>query len=250
MSDKMPAVKVPVTVTTEGVSKGLKDTEAKIAASAQRIQKTRAAMTPALGALGGGPIGGVLGGIGGMGAGGGMAAVMLGAVLAPVLAITKTFDSMVTAAQGAGEALAKFQATGELAAGMNSVMLERLAKVEARTKGLGEMPGFGAGIAFGTGGEKTLMEEFAVEIKKFPTMFGAYLGKLFTAEGTLSEKVGQALASAYGAVGTEGQAQYFEASMRDPRLRSRLHENLTAYMDDPRSAAQVRELRKINRNLS
>jgi hypothetical protein len=38
--------------------------------------------------------------------------------------------------------------------------------------------------------------------------------------------------------------------MRDPRLRSRLHENLTAYMDDPRSAAQVRELRKINRNLS
>jgi hypothetical protein len=129
-------------------------------------------------------------------------------------------------------------------------MLERLAKVEARTKGVGEMPGFGAGVAFGTGGEKTLMEEFAVEIKKFPTMFGAYLGKLFTAEGTLSEKVGQALASAYGAVGTEGQAQYFEASMRDPRLRSRLHENLTAYMDDPSSAAQVRELRKINRNLS
>jgi hypothetical protein len=230
------------------MNRGLKDAEAKVAASAQRMQRARAVMQPTLGALGAGPLGSVLGGIGA--AGGGPLALAAGAIAAPILAITKTFESMIEASKGAGEALAKFQATGELAAGMNSVMLERLAKVEARTKGLGEMPGFGAGVAFGTGGEKTLMEEFAVELKKFPTMFGAYLGKLFTAEGTLSEKVGQALASAYGAVGTEGQAQYFEASMRDPRLRSRLHENLTAYMDDPRSAAQVRELRKINRNLS
>lgn len=248
MTDKMPAVKVPVTVTNEGVAKGLRDTEAKVKASAERIARTRATMGPGLGALGGGPLGGILGGaFGGEAAMGGIA---VGGGLAAFLSLTRAFDAMVEAATGAGEAFKKFQATGELAVGMNSAVLETLARFEARNKPEPGAPGFGAGLVFGTGGQRTMLEEFGREAKKYPAMFGAYFGKLFTAEGTLTEKVGQALAAGYAAVAPEGQAQYLQALMNDPRRRGDLHATFTEFMDTPRSDATTRELKRINRNLS
>jgi hypothetical protein len=246
VSQRLPALKIAASVQTSTMNRGLKDAEAKVAASAQRMQRARAVMQPTLGALGAGPLGSVLGGIGA--AGGGPLALAAGAIAAPILAITKTFESMIEASKGAGEALAKFQATGELAAGMNSVMLERLAAIEARTKGFGEAPGFGAGIAFGTEGRKTLGEEFTAEAKKLPTMVGAYLGKLFTAEGGLTERFSQAFTSALASVAPQGQAQYLEALMRDPNRRGTLNETFS--MTPESASAQVRELRKINRNLS
>ena len=248
MTAKLPALKIAASVNTSQMNQGLKEAERKTKASAERIARTRATLQPGLGAVGAGPLAGILGGaFGGEAAMGGIA---VGGGLAAFLSLTKAFDAMVDAANGAGEAFQKFQATGELAAGMNSAVLETLARFEERNKAQPGVAGFGAGLVFGSGGQKTMLEQFGSEAKKLPGMFGAYLGKLFTADGTLSEKVGQALAAGYAAVAPEGQAQYLQALMNDPRRRSDLHATFTEFMDTPRADATTRELKRINRNLS
>ena len=247
MTDKMPAVKVPVTVTNEGVAKGLRDTEAKVKASAERIARTRATMTTTLGGLGAGPLGGILGGA--MTGPAAAANIGLGATLAGFLMLETVWDGMIEASRGATKAFEEFKATGELATGMNSAVLETLARFEQRNLQQEKQVGFSAGVIFGSGGQRTLYETFMKEKSNIPGMFGAYIGKLFTAEGTLTEKVGQALAAGYAAVAPEGQAQYLQALMNDPRRRGDLHATFTEFMDTPRADATTRELKRINRNL-
>ena len=128
----IPNLKVPITVQTDQVAPAMRKVEREVAASANRISKIRAAMTPALGAAGAGPLGGLLGGLGGAGLGG--AAAGIGALILPFAAAARTLDSLESNTKGATAALDEFRKTGKLTFTGNAVMLEQLAAIEAQMK--------------------------------------------------------------------------------------------------------------------
>lgn len=140
----IPNLRIPVTVVTDQVAPAMKKVENDIAASAARISKSKALLMPSLGALGAGPLGGVLGALGTQG--GALAGIGLGAgaIAAPFLAVSKLGKVFEDASKGATDALDKFKQTGEQTVAANSVILERLARIEQQAK---QLPG-GMGQAF------------------------------------------------------------------------------------------------------
>ena len=146
----IPNLKVPITVQTDQVAPAMKKVEKEVAASASRMSKIRSALTPAMGVAGAGPFGALAGGLGAGGMGG--AAVGLAAITLPFASASRVIDSMESEVRGATEALRQFRDTGKLTMAANSVMLERMAALEAGIKPRGSF-GQAFGVAVGEGGQ-------------------------------------------------------------------------------------------------
>ena len=177
----LPKVHVPVVVTTEGVDAGLKATEAKMKASAKRMEKVTA--SPAQGVLKAGAqsalsLGG-FGAIGGAAGAAGTAGIAIAGALSPLIVAGKIMETMNNATKGASEALAKFKTTGEQTVTANSVLLERLAIMEkqiASTRGSGFMAGFIGGSADVNTGRAGGAVSWAQQMQEGSTIAGAGLG--------------------------------------------------------------------------
>jgi hypothetical protein len=127
----------------------LKATEAKIKASAKRMEKVSGAPSAAQGVLKAGAqsalsLGG-FGAIGGVAGAAGTAGIAIAGALSPLIVAGKIMETMNNATKGASEALAKFKTTGEQTFAANSVILERLAIMEKQVAA-SKTGGFGAGF--------------------------------------------------------------------------------------------------------
>lgn len=176
----LPTLNIPVVVNTAQVEPAMKKVEKSVADSAARISRTRAAIMPGLGALGAGPLGGVLGGISGMGMGGLGVAGIAAAFMAPILLSKKLQESLDQQTKGSTEAFTEFKKTGMQTAQINSVLLERLSRIEKETPVGGRPMGFGA--AFGQAERAVSGPEVDYTIASFWerefTRAGAVLGTL------------------------------------------------------------------------
>lgn len=176
----LPTLNIPVVVNTAQVEPAMKKVEKSVADSAARISRTRAAIMPGLGALGAGPLGGVLGGISGMGMGGLGVAGVAAAFMAPILLSKKLQESLDQQTKGSTEAFTEFKKTGMQTAQINSVLLERLSRIEKETPVGGRPMGFGA--AFGQAERAVSGPEVEYTIASFWerefTRAGAVLGTL------------------------------------------------------------------------
>jgi hypothetical protein len=161
----------------------LKATEAKIKASAKRMEKVSGAPSAAQGVLKAGAqsalsLGG-FGAIGGVAGAAGTAGIAIAGALSPLIVAGKIMETMNNATKGASEALAKFKTTGEQTVAANSVLLERLAIMEkqvASTKGKGFMAGFIGGIADVNTGRAGGAVTWAQQMQEGATIAGAGLG--------------------------------------------------------------------------
>jgi hypothetical protein len=199
----LPKVHVPVVVSTEGVDKGLAETERKMRASAARMDKiatqpgkgAQALKAGATSALGIGGFGAIGGAVGAMGVGGAGAAAILAA---PFIASGKLMATMQEATKGATKALEDFRKTGEQTFAANSVILERLALLEQSTAkslpSLGQV--FTAAGADAKTGRAAGMFEWAKEFQDGLRIATAALGA-FAGGKTLEQiKTEMALATA------------------------------------------------------
>ncbi|MEY4093948.1 MAG: hypothetical protein RLZZ53_1147 [Acidobacteriota bacterium] len=153
----IPNLKVPITVQTDQVAPAMRKVEREVSASAARMSKIRAAMQPALGAAGAGPLGGLIGGLGASGLGG--AAIGIGAAILPFAGASRALDTLESNTRGAGAALEEFRKTGKQTFTGSAVMLERLAAIEQRMTArttFGQAFAAGAGTDGNIGGLQTL----------------------------------------------------------------------------------------------
>jgi hypothetical protein len=161
----------------------LKATEAKIKASAKRMEKVSGAPSAAQGVLKAGAqsalsLGG-FGAIGGVAGAAGTAGIAIAGALSPLIVAGQIMETMNNATKGASEALAKFKTTGEQTVAANSVILERLAIMEkqiASTKGKGFMAGFIGGSADINTGRAGGAVTWAQQMQEGATIAGAGLG--------------------------------------------------------------------------
>jgi hypothetical protein len=161
----------------------LKATEAKIKASAKRMEKVSGAPSAAQGVLKAGAqsalsLGG-FGAIGGAAGAAGTAGIAIAGALSPLIVAGQIMETMNNATNGASEALAKFKTTGEQTVAANSVILERLAIMEkqiASTKGKGFMAGFIGGSADVNTGRAGGAVTWAQQMQEGATIAGAGLG--------------------------------------------------------------------------
>jgi hypothetical protein len=161
----------------------LKATEAKIKASAKRMEKVSGAPSAAQGVLKAGAqsalsLGG-FGAIGGVAGAAGTAGIAIAGALSPLIVAGQIMETMNNATKGASEALAKFKTTGEQTVAANSVILERLAIMEkqiASTKGKGFMAGFIGGSADVNTGRAGGAVTWAQQMQEGATIAGAGLG--------------------------------------------------------------------------
>ena len=181
MATNLPELKIPVTVQTDGVDRGLTAVERKLRNSAAKMKRLGAAGAPAGGAgiglkaqqgtalLGGlgklGPVSGALGGLGGAG-------LALAAPLAMFGIAAQSVQQMAQMTKGATEALALFKQTGEQTFAVNSVILERLAKMESGAQLAAQLPGYTEAFALGSArpGEESILQtlnEFGVQASAF-----------------------------------------------------------------------------------
>lgn len=203
MASKVTNLRIPVTVTTEGVDKGLAATERKIRNSAAKMKRLgTTAQAPTAGGLGGalgpskgtaflggiGKLGPLSGLLGGMGAGGLAAA-------APIAAISMAIQSVERLAQmtaGASEAMENFRRTGEQTFAANSVILSELARMEKGAQAAAKTMGFfeAATFAGARPGEKGMGEFWSEQLARSGAGLGAVLsGKSFEEGKLLSELV-------------------------------------------------------------
>lgn len=179
----LPKIHVPVVVSTEGVDTGLKQAEAKMRASARRMERVSAKPSAAQGVLKAGAqsalsLGG-FGAIGGAAGAAGTAGIAIAGALSPLIVAGQIMETMNNATKGASEALAKFKTTGEQTVAANSVILERLAIMEkqvASTKGNGFMAGFIGGSADVNTGRAGGAVTWAQQMQEGATIAGAGLG--------------------------------------------------------------------------
>lgn len=153
----IPNLKVPITVQTDQVAPAMRKVEREVAGSAARMSKIRAAMQPALGAAGAGPLGGLVGGLGASGLGG--AAIGIGAAILPFAGASRALDALESNTRGAGAALEEFRKTGRQTFTGSAVMLEQLAAIEQRMTArttFGQAFAAGAGTEGNIGGLQTL----------------------------------------------------------------------------------------------
>lgn len=172
----IPNLKVPITVQTDQVAPALRKAERDIAASAQRMSKIRAGITPALGAAGTGALGGLLGGLGSAGLG--TAAVGIGALALPFAGAARALDSLESASKGAGAALDEFGRTGKQTFTATSAQLVRLAELE---RSMTARATFGQSFAIGAGAGGPQAVSTLQGAGSIWNMAGAGLGGLFSA---------------------------------------------------------------------
>lgn len=217
MATSLPKVHIPVTVTTEGVDKGLSQVEEKMRRAAARMKRLggtaaggpqkgggfAAAAPKATAFLGGvgklGPAAGLLGGLGAAGA----------ALAAPLAAFGMASQQVALLAQmtkGATEALATFKATGEQTFAANSVILERLARLESGAQLAAAVPGVSE--AFAIGGARPGEKSIAQSLTEFASEAAAFAG------ATLSGKTfEQSLLEAQLVTASEAQAKEIAAQI-------------------------------------
>lgn len=205
---KIPNLKIPVTIDASGLEGDLRKAEMRMKKSAERVAKIRSAATPALGALGGGALGGIAGGLGQFGLAGG--AVGLGAIAAaaPFLIANRVIDAFAAATKGSTEALEQFQRTGVNATGINSVMLETLAKLEKRAQEAASGPTLTQSFLAGAGTDANVIVQSMEGIKNFSKEFAAFMGALTSGKSYQQAQTVSQLATA-----NEAEAQ---------RLRERI----------------------------
>jgi hypothetical protein len=210
----IPNLKVPITVQTDQVAPAMRKVEREVAASANRISKIRAAMTPALGAAGAGPLGGLLGGLGGAGLGG--AAVGIGAGILPFAGAARALDSLESNTRGAGAALEEFRKTGKQTFTSNAAMLQQLAALEAQLK-----PRATFGQAFGAAAAGDNVAGLSTAARVWNAM-GAGLGSLVgaaTGQGTsINEVISQ---MQFQMAATEDEARRAQARLIFDQMQRR-----------------------------
>jgi hypothetical protein len=214
----LPKINVPVTVSTEGVDKGLRDAERKMRASADRMSKMqpskaagafKAAGQSALSLGGFGAIGGAAGALGTAGAG-------IAVALSPFIAAAKIMDTVATASKGAGKALEEFRRTGEQTVAMNSVILERLAGMEKMSQQAergGFFKSFVAASADVETGQATGAVKWAKEFTEGLTIAGAGLGAFLA--GKSPEQISNEMALS---VANEAGAAQIQKRMREQQV--------------------------------
>ena len=196
MASKITNLRIPVTVTTEGVDKGLNAVERKLRNSAAKMKRLGGAAGAAGGAGGGlksqqgtallggvgklGPIAGALGGLG-------VAGLGMAAPLAMFGLAAQSVQTMAAATKGASDALALFQQSGEQTFTANSEYLKKLAALESQSQiaaaGPGVMEAFS--IASARPGEEGMMSMLNDFAKQSAAFAGATLGGKSFVQATL-----------------------------------------------------------------
>lgn len=205
MAGKVTNLRIPVTVTTEGVDKGLAATERKIRNSAAKMKRLGGtAQAPTAGGLGGsmgapkgtallgglGKLGPLSGFLGGMGAGGLAAA----APLAAISMMMQSMERLASMTKGATEAMEAFKTTGEQTFALNSGILQRLAESEKGAQNFAKTMGFFEAMSFGGArpGEKSGGEFW----KETLAEVGAGLGGVFAGKSLRENRLLSELATA------------------------------------------------------
>lgn len=185
MANRLPELKIPVTVQTDGVDRGLSAVEKKLRNSAARMRRIQAASTPAAAGGGGmalkasqgtaflggigkiGPVAGLLGGMGGVG-------MALAAPMAAFGFAAQQVQMLAQMTKGANEALAEFAKTGEQTFAVNSEYLKKLAALEAQAQAAARLPGYFEAFtaASATAGQKSLLDF----LNEFGVMYSAFAG--------------------------------------------------------------------------
>lgn len=237
MPTNLPELKIPVTVQTDGVDRGLSAVERKLRNSAAKMKRLggsaagAAAGAPGFGLkaqqgtalLGGvgklGPAAGLLGGMGGAG-------LALAAPLAAFGIAAQQVQTLAQMTKGASEALALFKETGEQTFTANSALLERLASLESQAQISAAGPGYGEAFSLGMArvGEQSVFDILNEFGKQATAFVGAMIGgksveqaSLEAALITASEAQGKAIAEQIKAIedarsmgqGTSGVADIF-----------------------------------------
>jgi len=169
----IPNLKIPITVQTDQIAPAMRKAEREVAASAQRMSRIRAAMQPALGVAGAGPLGALAGGLGAAGLGG--AAIAVGAAVLPFAGAARALDTLESTTKGANAALEEFRKTGRQTFSGNVAMLQRLAEIEAQMK-----PRTTFGQAFGAAAAGANMDTLQRGARVWNAI-GAGLGTLLSA---------------------------------------------------------------------
>ena len=208
----IPHLNIPLTIVTDQVAVGMRKAEAEIKASAQRMAKVKAAMMPALGAVGGGQLGGLLGGAGATLGGGALA---IGAIALPFLAASKAMDILKQQVTGAGDALKTLQETGKQNFAPNAVLLRSLAQTESRMQQDSRLGLLGTTFAAtNMGGVAGGPEMLARTLDGFFTeMFVSIAAHLTGSSAALADLQGQL------AVAGPGQAEYLQAEIEKLRAQ-------------------------------
>lgn len=230
MANNLPNLNIPVTVQTDGVDRGLSAVERKLRNSAAKMKRLGAAAgaptapsglslkasqgTALLGGVGKlGALSGALGGLGGAG-------LAMAAPLAMFGVAAQAVQQMAQMTKGATEALALFKQTGEQTFAVNSVVLERLAKMESGAQLAAQLPGYTEAFALGSArpGEQSMLatlNEFGVQASAF---LGAIAGgktmeqaRLEAALVTASEAQARAISQQLAAL----EKQRFDVTLGD-----------------------------------
>jgi hypothetical protein len=188
VAGKVTNLRIPVTVTTEGVDKGLAATERKIRNSAAKMKRLGGtAQAPSAGGLGGsmgaskataflggvgklGPASGLLGGLGGAG-------LALAAGPAVISGMLQSMERLAAMTKGAGEAMEGFKQTGEQTFALNSGILARLAESEKGAQNFAKTMGFFEAMSFGGArpGEKKGGEFWGEQLARSGAALGGVL---------------------------------------------------------------------------
>lgn len=195
MAIRLPKINIPMTVDTKGVDRGISDAERKLKSASRRMARTTAGMdsgrataagkagvAAALGAGGLGRLGGIAGAIGPN-----PATAALAGITIPFAVAGAINNLMKEATTGAMAALTEFKETGKQTFAANSVLLERLARLEAKNQT--GIPSMGQAFvaAGGEGGAFTWAKEF----KEGATMLSAFAGALLAGKSS-AEAMGEA----------------------------------------------------------
>lgn len=205
MATRLPDLKIPVTVQTDGVDRGLSAVERKLRNTAAKMKRLGGGVAGGGGGAGGG-LGGALGApkgtaflgglgklgplsglLGGLGAGGLAIAAPLAAINA-AMASVQQFASMTA---GAGEALDKFRQTGEQTFAANAGILELLAQNEKSAQQMAKTMSFteAATLAANRPGEVGMGQYFSELTAKAGARFGAFVSGKSNAEISLLQEL-------------------------------------------------------------
>lgn len=195
---KITNLRIPVTVTTDGVDTGIKKTEVaiqRLQGKLKRLNREQGGasaasqmgnrLTPFLGGIGKmGPAAGLL-------AGGGMAGAAAAAPFAIAGLARAQVDQMAALTKGATEALAEFRMTGQQTFASNSVILERLASMESDAQKRARVMGFGEAFSFGMArpGTDSLGDKISLLATQVSSFAGSILGGKSMEEAFLTSQL-------------------------------------------------------------
>lgn len=220
MAARLPEIHVPVTVTTDGVDKGIAKTEAAIARLQAKLRRQQGPLSAAGGAGGAfaqkaTPFLGAIGKMGpaaGLFAGGGMAGMAAAAPFAIAGLARAQVDQMAALTKGATEALAQFKATGQQTFASNSIILERLASMESDAQKRAKVMGFGEAFSFGMArpGAESLGDKLSLLATQVSSFVGSIVGGKSMEEAFLTSQLQGA---------TETEAMRLQHQLRQEEAR-------------------------------